>query len=332
MEKQPIDKIRNSGGSIEIGSIEDGAIIQMKEINGRLFVIKEKSIYEIIMADVVDPERTNIKLPPMSQKLIIDKGSDSEVVSKILLTAINLFSSDHILDSIDCDIALSLVVDLLSEIVILEKEIVSYQEEEKNLINEYEEQRNRKDSYKIPSVINLESRCKTIFQKADHVEQIIMDITVQFYPNKGLTKQSHFPKLYEVLKLEYGENDLFVNFIEKALYFMRVVREFRNGFDHRLNIAKVINFELQIDGNIIRPTIELNHKDIKMNRTSLSEFLSLVLLNNLEIAEIMFVYLASKNLSKKGIPCEIRLIPEDKKRNKFIKYGYWSPLFGGFFI
>src|SRR5262249_55523027 len=156
-------------------------------------------------------------------------------------------------------------------------EIIEYQKEEDRVSSEYEKRRSEKASYQLPSIVNLETRCKTIFQKADHIEQILMEIITHFYPNQGLTKQSHFPKFQDVLKTIYGETDGFAEFIGKTLYFMRVVRELRNGFDHRLVIAKVTDFELQKDGNVLSPTIELNHKEVKLERTSLGEFLKVVL-------------------------------------------------------
>jgi hypothetical protein len=137
-------------------------------------VIKERSIYEMVMADTIDPERTNINLPATIHKLIIDKGTESETVSRTLLTAMTLFRTEYISSTIDCPKLISLTIDLLSEISILEKEIKEYQISRKKLLSdEYEERRNQKVSYKLPSVVSLESKCKTIFQKADHIEQTL---------------------------------------------------------------------------------------------------------------------------------------------------------------
>jgi len=325
-EKRPIDRIRDSGGHDDIGSEEDGAIVEMENIGGRLLIIKERSIYEVIMADTIDPERTNINLPPTIQKLIIDKGTESETVSRTLLTAMTLFRPEYILNSVDCSKLIGLTIDMLSEISILEKEINEYQNAENEASNEYEERKNQKVSYKLPSIVNLESSCKTIFQKADHIEQILMDIITNFYPNQGLRKQSHFPKFHEILKSKYGETDPFAEFIGKTLYFMRVVRELRNGFDHRLDNTKVTDFELQTDGNILTPTIELKHKEIKLERTSLSDFLKITITNILDITELTFAYLAGKNVRIGGMPYQVRQIPDDKRRNKFVKYSFWTPI------
>lgn len=325
-EKRPIDRKREFGGRADIGTEEDGAIIEMKNIGGRLLIIKERSIYEMVMADTVDPGRTNINLPNSIHKLIIDKGTESETVSRTLLTAMTLFRPEYILNSVDCGKLISLTIDMLSEISILEKEINEYLDAENNVANEYEERRQQKVSYKLPAVINLESKCKTIFQKANHIEQTLIDIITEFYPNLGLTKQSHFPFFYEKLKALYGETDPFVEFIGKTLYFMQVIYELRNGFDHRLDYTNVFNFELKTDGNIIAPTIELKHKKIKLERTSLSDFLKISIANTLDIVELTFAYLAGKNMRASGLHYQVRLIPANMRRNKFVKYSFWTPI------
>jgi hypothetical protein len=53
-KKRPVDLIRDRGGSADIGTSEDGAIMEMENIAGRLLIIKERSVYELIMADDID--------------------------------------------------------------------------------------------------------------------------------------------------------------------------------------------------------------------------------------------------------------------------------------
>jgi len=328
-DKRPIDRLRDSSGQGEVGTEEDGAIIEMKTIGGRLLIIKERSIYEMFFADTIDPERTNINLPQTITKLIIDKGTESETVARTFLTACTLFRREYMETSIDCDKVISLTIDMLSEISILEKEIKDYQDSEDKVITEYEKRKIQKGSCEIPSIVNLDTRCKTIFQKVDHVEQILMDIIIRFYPNLGLTKQSHFPKFYEVMKEKYGETDPFVEFIDKTLYPMRVTRELRNGLDHRLENTKVTDFEMKIDGNIISPTIELNYKKVILERIPLSELFKITIVNTLEIIEKTFAYLAGKNLKTGGMPYQVRLIPEEERKHKFVNYGIWMPIGDG---
>lgn len=101
---------------------------------------------------------------------------------------------------------------------------------------------------------------------------------------------------------------------------MKVIRSLRNGLDHRLDTTKIINFVLQPDSVIISPTIELDHKDIKLSRISLSAFLPLVLQNLVFIIESTIAYLADRNIKSKFMM--VMEIPVEKRKYKFLRYGY----------
>ena len=325
-EKKLVDRIRDYGGQAEIGTREDGAILEMKNYNGKLIIIKEKAIYELIFADEIDPDRTNENLAPTINKLIINKGAESSIVCKTFITAKTLFNNDHIIQSINAEKLIVLSLNLLEELNVLNIEIENFRILQLNEIKHYEERKKIKSSFQLPSITELESKCKTIFQKADHAEQILMEIITNFYPNEKLNKQSHFPKFYEIIKTKYGADDNFTKFLGNTLYFMRAIRELRNGFDHRLQTIRATNFELLPNGNINTPTIELNHKEIKLNRTELLEFLENMEHNFLHITENLFAFLAEKSKRTDRLPVSVREIPENKRRYKFVSYSFWSPI------
>jgi hypothetical protein len=324
IDKSEIDRKRNQGGMAEVGSKEDGAILEMQKIGERLFIIKERSIYEFIMADDIDPERTNINLPNNMHKRIINQGVESEIVSRIFITAKNLFKQSQLNKAIDADKALLLSLELLQEMAILQEEINDYLQKEENVMQEY---KTKTGSYIIPAVEHLQTICKTIFQKAYQIEQIIIDLVVIFYPNeKSLNKQSHFPKLYEFIKNKYGENDGFTEFIRLAMGFMRIIIEIRNGLDHRLNTVKVENFEQLPDGNLYSPSITLNYKDVKLERESLNVLLPLIEQNLIIMFENISAHLCIKNTNPGMMGFRVVEISEDKRRNKFVRFCYWSPM------
>ncbi len=324
IDKSEIDRKRNQGGTAEVGSKEDGAILEMQKIGERLFVIKERSIYEFVMADDIDPERTNIHLPNNMHKRIINQGVESEIVSRIFITAKTLFKQNLFDKKICTDNALLLSLELLQELAILQDEIQNYLKKEENVIQEYY---SKTGSPIIPAVEHLQTNCKTIFQKAYQIEQILIDLVVIFYPNeKGLNKQSHFPKLYEFIKGKYGENDAFTEFIKSTLGFMKILIEIRNGLDHRLNTVNVENFELLPDGNLYSPSITLSYKDVKLERESLNSLLPNVEINLISIFENISAHLCAKNAIPGMMGFRIVKIPEDKRRNKYVKYCFWSPM------
>jgi hypothetical protein len=330
-EKRPIDRKRESGGMADIGTAEEGAIVDMINIKERLIIVKEKAIYESFTADTVDPGRTNIDLPNIIHKLLVDQGADSELVGKTFLTA-KIFFKGHSFKPVDAESSLFIMLELLKELIVLEKEINSYLEEEQKLTTDYESKRGQKVSYAIPTITNLESRCKTIFQKTDHIEQFIMAIVMVFYPADGLTKHSHFPRLYEVIKTKYGEKDLFSQNLSKAVYLMKVLRLIRNGLDHQLDNVTVKNFELQPDSPVLSPTMELNHKEGKMERVSLSVFLPSMFKQLVSIIEGLAIFLAAKKVNPMGqLEFGVRKIPAAQRCNKFVRYSFWSSLGNGFY-
>ena len=324
-DRRPIDIKRDSSGSADIGTEQDGAILEMYNLDGKLIVIKEFALYEFMTADTVDPDRTNISLPNNIQRLLVNQGADSELVSRTFLTTKTLLKKE-LFKGLDTNKIIKLSLDALVELTVLEKEISDYLAKEKEVSDAYEERRKKLSSYAIPSINDVETRCKTIFQKADHIEQMLMEIITIFYPNEGLTKQSHFPKFQDILKSKYGDTDPFYTFINKSVYFIKIVRELRNSLDHRLKFVKVNDFELQVDTNIISPTIELEFKDIKLERVSLSEFLPLVLKNSIYIFEHTIGHLCSTNAKSDFMPYVIKEIPENMRRYKHVRYSFWSPL------
>ena len=324
MERRLVDKIRESGGHADIGTAEDGAIVGMKNYDGRLIILKEKAIYEMVFADSIDPDRTNENLAPTIHKLIIDKGADSLIVCKTFISAKTLFNNDHIIEEVNCNKIVYLSINLLEEVNQLEREILNYKADQYRVSENYNQNRKKKQALEVPSITGLDSKCKTIFQKTDHVEQILMEIITKFYDNNKLTKQSHFPKFLEIISKKYGEEDQFVLFISSSLKFMETVRELRNGFDHRLNTVKATNFDIQKNGNIISPTIELTHKNVKLERTDLLQFLEYTLKNFLFIMENTFAFIAEKHKRTDKLPIFVKEIPMEKRINEHVKYCFWS--------
>jgi hypothetical protein len=327
-ENKDISRIRDRGGSAEIGTEEDGAILEMYNLNEKLITIKEHALYEFYMADHIDPNRTNAALPANIQKLIINEGPNSELVSSTFLTAKTLFR-DGYFPGVDNKKAISLSIELMIELKNLKTEIHSYMDKEKEVSDAYEARRKKPISFALPAIGNAESRCTTIFQKADRVEQILIEIFMLFYTSAGLKIQSHFPDFFEVLKIKHGEEHPFTKFIGSTVDFMNIVRELRNSLDHRLRFVEVRDFELQLDGNVMSPTIELKKiRKTQMERTPLSTLLPIVLQNFLAITELTFAYVAGTD-AKPMMPSLVKVIPEDNRRFKHLKYAFWTDFGNG---
>jgi len=164
-------------------------------------------------------------------------------------------------------------------------------------------------------------------QKADHVEQTMLDIIKLFYPN---TSTKHFESVYGSLKEKYSKDDNFTKFIEQALPFLKMIRNARDCLDHRndRNI-KVTDFAMLPDGKIALPTIEIKFRCTDQPATSASFFMTKAIESMLCVFEHLLAFLCSKHVQPfGGIPIELGVLPEDRRINKFVRYGYWTNITG----
>jgi len=323
-KKRQIDIIRERGGSANIGTIEDGAIIEMLSISGRMLIIKERSVYEMRMADDIDPNRKNPGIPSTSQRIIVRLGTESEIFSRTFLTAKRLFKSEYFPASIDTDQLLLLTLDIVQELAALENEVANYLNDEKKAIKGYID--NNKNNHILPSIPNLNTKCKTIFQKSDQSYQAQLALIRIFYPD--FNKKHYYTKFSEFIKNKYGDQDNFTKFLEEIIPFILLARNIRNCLDHwERTETEIRDFDLQLDLSIISPSIEVNYLGSTLERISLSQFLPSVTENFVAIFENMIAHLSNKNLLEdKLMQGQIQFIPKEKRINKHIKFAYWLPL------
>ena len=80
--KTTIDQVRDAAISMTIGERGDGRIVRMVNIADEdMSTVHENAIYRVMLADAIDPERTNVNLSNSNQK-IASSGSNSEIVSR----------------------------------------------------------------------------------------------------------------------------------------------------------------------------------------------------------------------------------------------------------
>lgn len=322
---QDINNQRNRAGQVSIGSREDGAIMETFNLDEHLLIIKERAVYELVFADDIDPERTNPSLPLNSQKLLFEFGTESEIFSRLFLLAKRLFKVEYLNPSVNPSNSTWLVIDMLQELSEMKKEADSLMQQEKQAIVEYEARKEKGLDHVTPSIPNIKTRCKTIFQKLDQFYQAQLALFRNFYPD--FNDQSYYSKFLEYSQNKYGENDDFSKFIETALPIILLSRNIRNCLDHRRSETIITDFELKIDSNILTPTIEIDYNGSKLDKTRLTDFLKNILENTIEIAEISIAYLVSKNLNpNRPLNGYVKMIPENERVNKFCKFAYWLPL------
>jgi hypothetical protein len=162
--KRPIDLQREGGAFMNVGSPDDSSpITGMIVIGKKMHVIKATSIYEVRLADDIDPGRTNPSVPNTQQK-VLSIGSDAEVVGRILLTANALFKKNY-LPNIDCVEALRLSFEALKDVVAMAEINETLNQDEQDSIANLRDNRKADGSVLLPSIKNLSQRCGEFVQK-----------------------------------------------------------------------------------------------------------------------------------------------------------------------
>jgi hypothetical protein len=324
--KSAIDRMRDSAGSFEVGTPEDNsAIVLMKQIDNSLYIVKKKSIYAMKLADQIDPLRTNPKLPHNIQQRILPIGSESELVVRTLLAALELFNEHYLPAAFDRMTALKLTVSFLQDLFAMDGLAQAFQNDETTAITKFpEQQRQTNRSLIMPVVGEVAVRCKTFFQKATHAMQSLFEIVKHFYGDA--VKRGWFDGLETLVKKEYGSDDTFSQFLSKVVPIFKSLRDTRNAFEHpKANQwVRTEDFTLNAEGTLMPPSIEVSYQKMHLPKASISGTMGQMVDDFGSIFESLIAFLCSKHVqSFGGLPVLVGELPDDyRKAREGVRFGY----------
>ena len=330
MTKSPIDIKRDSGGMVNIGTPEDGAVGKMVEIDGSLYIIKEKSIYALQTADQIDPDRTNIALPNVIPRPVLTEGFDCELVGKTLLTAATLFNKGKFLPTtFEHGRALSLSFEVLKNMIAMRTEAEEFEAAQRKAC-ERTASASSAGSPHFPSMGDVTNPCRAFMQQAFHAQGSLLAIVRLFYCD---IEKAPWDILFERVKGHYGESDDFTQFLVHAVPFLKGVMNIRDCLDHK-NIKGVTikDFAMQLNGKISVPTIEVDFRGTRQPPVTISEFMTYVLTNLMIAFELMIVYLCGKHYEAPApFPIHIGMPSENRRHWKHVRF-YYGSVWDGEFI
>ena len=245
-EKRPIDIKRDSGGIFDVGTPEEGPVESAVEIDNSLYIIKPNAIYAVNTADQIDPNRTNFGLPKTVARQVFAVGSDSELVGKILLTAVSLLDKGKLVrEGIDAARVISISLDALTAVIAMKTVALDFDSAQKKACEKAARQGSG-DAEQQPFLGDVKARCKGFMQQADHAVGALIDVVRIFYPS---IKNIPWDTLSRKMSRELGEEDAFVKFLKDAVPFFKLVRNTRDCLEHK-NLKGVVggDFEVQADG------------------------------------------------------------------------------------
>lgn len=323
---QPIDRLRDGAFSIDIRTPDDdSAVSEMISTSERLLVVKGKGIYEVKLADQVDPSRTNIGTPNVVQR-ILPYGANDAWVGATLLTAYHLLKGPSAQNEVDGDQAFALVLEIAEDISGAHQLHDSYAKAEADAMANLDPKIKPDRSILVPAIGNVETRCNEFLQRGDHALRELFRLVRMFYSDVG-------GGVWESLKTKVeGEGqdiDNFPNFLAQVLPFLQLIRNARNCVEHPRAEQRLLVTDFMLDPKnaLLPPMIQINHPKTPHEKIPVRVFFSTALQNIVTIVELMIVFLCARHVkSFGGMPIQVMEIPPERRRSPHVRYGYGALL------
>ena len=320
---RPIDRMRDSAGSMDINPPDDDSpITGVVVVDDQMHIIKERGVYRVTLADEIDPDRKNPKIPNTVQR-VLRMGSDSELIGRTLLTAQNLFKTAYLPKEIDCDRGLSLTLAIAKNLVSMSVAADSLRDKEEKTVTAGEVTIRKDRSVVLSDVGVVEPECRAFLQQADHVQRELLEIVRLFYRDQKFRKW--FDSFAKLMSQTLDDNDEFLKFLNSALPLFRFVRDARNCNEHPKDneFVRVTDLFINSDGKLVAPTIEVIHPTSRLELTSASIFMRRITDDLVTIVESMLGHLCGHHVQAfAGIQFSVCVLPEDKRQNKNVRLGY----------
>jgi hypothetical protein len=320
--RRSIDDLRDGAGSLDLSTPDDNSeISEMITVAGRLLVVKGKGIYEVKLADQVDPKRTNIGVPNTIQR-VLPFGSEHPWVGAVVSTAHNLLKRTYLPNEIDCDKALALVLDIAQDISGMYELTEKYRETQEAAIGNLDPKIRKDRSILVPAVGNVAVRCKEFLQKSDHALRGLFDVVKLFYMGIGSGGWESLKK-----EVESGSQDIdnFPQFLSNALPLLHLVRNARNCVEHPRQDQRmeVNDFSVDAGNNLLPPMIEIIHPKTPLARVPVADFIAQVTQSIVEIVELMVVFLCTRHAQAiSAFPVQVVEIPPARRTSEHVRFGY----------
>lgn len=160
--KRPIDIQREAALTINVSGDDKSSIREVFSTSSTLYTIKNHSVFKIQLADDIDPERTNLNIPNMTQQVLL-AGYENEVVARVLLMTKYLFDTNN------ATVA-PLIANLFEQSLELTKHILELQDmanqtcfEIDTKIESYLKTEQKSNAFSIPSILDLETKIHNIY-------------------------------------------------------------------------------------------------------------------------------------------------------------------------
>lgn len=314
---------RDGGFRFTVGEEADGPVSAMIVVGDDSFIVTRKSIQQIRLADAVDPDRENARIPNSQQK-ILSYGSDDSLVGRTFLQADELFKDHALPESINRAEALNISLNFLKEMIALNEIKDTFIAEQKAIESSFTGRLGEDSSLRIPAVPNLERKTKEFIYNADQAARNIILLVSLFYPDINIASD-WMDKLQEKIIAEKGADHPAVKFIEWMKGKLVPVRDVRNSVEHPklYNKVRFENYVLSKEGKVLPPRLFYEKYNSPFPEVLISEFMDVAVDHLALCFEGVMVHLCDIHAQPfDGDERFVNPIPEDKRPEHNLHMGY----------
>jgi hypothetical protein len=329
--RQRIARQRDGAVEAQVGTPEEGRIVELIGVGHSLYTVKERAIYRFQLADVVDPERLNDNLPHQVQA-VANRGASSPLVASTFLTANVLLNPHHIPEQMR-EPGLRIYFDLMACILAADDQaksladIVSRCEVESRAVGHRVQQ--------LPSIRDGDARANAFILNAKRATQLYWEACCVMIGIDVMRRQGAlFDGLQGELVRRWGNNDPRIRVVELFVSFCKFARNMRHCVEHSRDNQRidVRDFALAADGHLTRPSIEVVHAETGHDRMDMVAFFRQITDILAGYSETLMLILcgAVHNSHFAGMPIAISVIPEEQRPNNLraVNLGYVTQING----
>ncbi|MBV8799483.1 MAG: hypothetical protein JOY77_07270 [Alphaproteobacteria bacterium] len=271
---RPIDRGRNSAIQAQIEG-DVGAILTMFPLKDeRLFFICERGVTSGQLADEIDPGRTNPSLPQIVQTPELTYGASSPFIQRTLCVAAELFDQTYFPQQVSRDDGLVLALEAARALSEVEDTIIALDANEAKIRKQLASGEYKR--HVVPKTPNLKGRVEGAVGHLREVALLAQKLADLFYPRakSNIPFTSH---LIDALKTQLPADDSLRPHVEWCLAQIERFFDHRNALIHggpgKDQQFILRDYEMQSDGNLVAPTIEIVHPDSPLPRMDIGQFL-----------------------------------------------------------
>ena len=315
MDKRPIDIQREAAIHIKLPQ-NYGKIEEMHNIDEHLYAIAEYGIFEIILPDTIDPERTNPEIKPMVKE-ILNVGFSEPFVSRILG---QVFEFSQILPQPALHEMLVIAFNILMSIDQMVETLIDLKEQTVSIIEKIDMHNNFNNSVRVSQISGLEFKSKAFLLEAHKVLKQVLQLLIKA---SNINNCDNFSKLVKITK-----NNNVKNIIEAhRKTTLEFIWEIRNAVEHTSDrkFIKINNISISVNNKITPPTwiwsySSWENKTIKSkDNSSLLDDMDVIISNLLTLTEDALLCLALEK-AYEIIPFEIEYKQNSEKCRYKVKY------------